>query len=75
MQIYEVCLPKFYTTSTVSMVRVPAKDVKFIMSGTSETAKYHSRSIGIVTYEFFDSGFTWLVSPNIQKDFLYCHQC
>jgi hypothetical protein len=58
MQTFEVCLPKFYTTHTVRFVHVPAKYLKFIMSGASETAKYLSGLIGIVTYKFFDSGFT-----------------
>jgi len=58
VQTYAVCRPTFYTTYTVSAVLVPTKDVKFIMSGTSETEKYCSKSIGIVTYELFDSNFT-----------------
>lgn len=52
MQTCALCRPTFYTTHTVSAVRVPTQDVKFVTSGTSETEKYYSRSIGNVTYEF-----------------------
>ena len=58
MQTCAVCRPTFYTTHTVSAVRVPTQDVKFVMSGNSETEEYCFRSIGIVAYEFFDSSFT-----------------
>jgi uncharacterized protein YkuJ len=58
MQTCEVCRRKFYTIHTVSVVRVPTQDVKFIMSGASETEKYRFKSICIVTYDIFDSSFT-----------------
>jgi len=58
MQTCEVCRPTFYTTHTVSVVRVPTQDVKRIMWGISEKEKYCSRSIGIVTYDFFYNSFT-----------------
>jgi hypothetical protein len=53
MQTCEVCRPTFCTTHTVSVVRVPTQEVKFIMWGISEREKYRYRSIGIVMYDFF----------------------